>query len=1473
MTKRGLFEKLGAVMLIGFLVGAGLTVLLTYTAEPVEAANTAPFYIASFENSPQGWGMENLWHRAGPSSPLQATDGSWCMWYARSDTWYYNTVEADGTPTRNWGNLTSPMINDMAINSYAYLYFDYFAALETGRDPNGFEDIQVYIKRQNDADWNLIGSLPDSKGQWRTDQMFDISAYTGQLCELRFWFDSRDNISNDFMGWAVDNIRIYNQRQDVSLVFRSSYKTIEKNDLTQNYTWPMLREGYIEFDASEDNVLRGVDLGLEQTDYVVTPGTPVSVKFQIKNLGDSPATCRAGLSIYNRFGVEVFGEVDSYNPGPRGTPGEDTITVNYTWTPMLSDQYVVLPYVVPSGDQFFPDPFDIQPDTHNQYRVLKVYDPLLFEDAENFVVKQVYDSDEEYPNDWIKYYQIISGLSADAYNLTGAGYTNDGDWIDSTSNWHSKGKCLQGGEFYLSAQRFVQRLRTPIIDFSDLYPIYGFENSYGIQYPEVLETDDQGKLKLFMTFFYLYRGASGINDFGDLEIRFMDDGGPWTNWNPVWNTTNESSVSGFDPENKNEWVGDYSRDIPVRVDITSYIPDDKDVSRQVQFRFSMFKRAGALYNGATWWLDDITVGAIVPSSGLTVENSTDSPQIVAKGGTGVFQFNAWNAPSNAWNSLEVIPSFVEPVGDGWLAEALGGSGESLKFSLAANNSRLVVIEATCNNTAINGTYHINVLVRMTAGHDPGILIDEKAITLVMKVGKGNVTVTVENSMAGTTKSVKPGHSVDYEVKVKSDKLSQTVDITLGMSPTHLPAGWTATLAQKSFNDVLTGETRNTTLTVTCPLKDDKLPGDYVLVTLVANNSVLNATGVPEYSNVVVVNTTVDVNYGFNLTVKDAQKSVSVGKSVPFNLYILNWGNVKDNVTLDLISYPAGWSMDVAPGPYVLQPYEETFVTIKAIVPEDEVAGVYQIVINGTSENVPAMVKSLTLNVSVSVYHDVDLVLQVAAGYPELLDLGDSVKYPVKIYNNGTFTDSVNLEIQQYGSDPAYEWATLDPYSVDRVNQSAPNETEVTIDVPDDTAVSMAGLHRFIVYGAAASSADPVVDDSVEVLFWVEEVADVHVEVPSIEQDQDVKRGGWVNYTLQVTNYGNFRDTMVITEDGPEDWDYELEANGFELDPQASRDVMLTVAIPADEESGDYNITITVMSANDVSATHTTWIEGTVTASYGVHVYSDDPSETVDPAETASYVINVKNTGNSQDIFEIELQGAYADWGKLDGNTTRSVQVPAGGEKTVTMTVAAPENALAGSYVIDVIATSTLDSAAVAYFSTTTVVRQVYDLNMVIESEDTQLGKPGDSLNYEVSVENLGNGNDSVRITVDSEHHSWVDIQSIVDLGPFESKTLSFQVKIPDSAEGGNYTFKLTATPGNGTESSVLTEFYVNVEVDEFSIWGLTWQDLLLIAVVVVIIAVVVVFTGKPKAPKGAKAPRPPAERPQPPATDMMGPKI
>ncbi len=177
----------------------------------VQTTSTVYFY-DNMENGTNGWttgvlsgGSDDLWHQTTANS--SSAPHSW---------W----AGLDGQGNYNTGNrinavLVSPSIDlSTAVEPISLLYTESFMTEQ------GWDFCMVEISNDGGASWiplnGLYGHSPNgnSKG-WKITSI-NLNAFAGGIVKLRFHFDTGDAGFNEFPGWFVDDVMIYDHAGTIS---------------------------------------------------------------------------------------------------------------------------------------------------------------------------------------------------------------------------------------------------------------------------------------------------------------------------------------------------------------------------------------------------------------------------------------------------------------------------------------------------------------------------------------------------------------------------------------------------------------------------------------------------------------------------------------------------------------------------------------------------------------------------------------------------------------------------------------------------------------------------------------------------------------------------------------------------------------------------------------------------------------------------------------------------------------------------------------------------------------------------------------------------------------------------------------------------------------------------------------------------------------------------------------------------------
>ncbi|HPO13590.1 MAG TPA: proprotein convertase P-domain-containing protein, partial [Candidatus Hydrogenedentes bacterium] len=197
----------------GEIEGEGeVDVCLESTASP----SGSLLFSADFEDGLDGFEIDNsfgialgLWRRT--DTCIAADPGhssSFVMYFGETSLCSYDYGDAEQ------GVITSPEI-DLTTAITPELRFAYF--LETELSAPGYDYATVEISADGGAfevltDNSLVQETPphlcDPSGAWKQAAL-DLSAYTGSVIRVRFGFNSVDAANNDFDGFAVDDVAVY----------------------------------------------------------------------------------------------------------------------------------------------------------------------------------------------------------------------------------------------------------------------------------------------------------------------------------------------------------------------------------------------------------------------------------------------------------------------------------------------------------------------------------------------------------------------------------------------------------------------------------------------------------------------------------------------------------------------------------------------------------------------------------------------------------------------------------------------------------------------------------------------------------------------------------------------------------------------------------------------------------------------------------------------------------------------------------------------------------------------------------------------------------------------------------------------------------------------------------------------------------------------------------------------------------------
>jgi len=297
----------------------------------------------------------------------------------------------------------------------------------------------------------------------------------------------------------------------------------------------------------------------------------------------------------------------------------------------------------------------------------------------------------------------------------------------------------------------------------------------------------------------------------------------------------------------------------------------------------------------------------------------------------------------------------------------------------------------------------------------------------------------------------------------------------------------------------------------------------------------------------------------------------------------------------------------------------------------------------------------------------------------------------------------------------------------------------------------------------------------------------------------VSTGTRASYTVRVTNTGNDSDTIRLTPSG--DASAILSPSFVSLAAGASRNVTLSVSGVSLISAGEYKVNVTATSQKDSSKTDTITTTTTVQPVYGVTLagVGNITSETSDARNGVSYTLRVTNTGNTSDTFNLTTSG--------DATATLSrttIPLSAGASSVFSITIASDSLTRAGTYNVNVTATSQNDSSKTAAITTRTTILPVYDITLAgVGALTTETSDASEGVSYTLNITNNGNTDDVIDLSTSGTTATLS--QTSISLAVGASTEVILTISGNNLAAAGSYEVKVTATSqGDNTQTAEVT---------------------------------------------------------------------
>ncbi len=555
------------------------------------------------------------------------------------------------------------------------------------------------------------------------------------------------------------------------------------------------------------------------------------------------------------------------------------------------------------------------------------------------------------------------------------------------------------------------------------------------------------------------------------------------------------------------------------------------------------------------------------------------------------------------------------------------------------------------------------------------------------------------------------------------------------------------------------------------------------------------------------------DYDFSMSVDGGSKSGLPEDIVEYPITVINDGDVKQVIKLEIddTSVPDGWEAWLSKSQTKeLRTDDDDLITLYVDIWKWADAGDKAfVVVNAESKEDANVTGSVQTTTTTSQKYKP----RAAAQDPTSQEVvaGETVDFTVTVNNIGNGEDTITITIPEKDDEDYDGWIFVKPNSLTLARNESSNITlRIT---PDSTAT--AGQ-----YGVTIKVCS---DDPDGPTCYTDQVITEVMHKPNLDvfadggKNKDIEAGGMVTYSIELTNKGNDYDDFNITV-VPGAW----QAGGWTatVEPSSVTDLapntplllseVLTVEAPDNASADDKGrIKIKVSSVADPTKFKEVTTTSTVRQEYEptLLIIGDD-TKNVKPEDEVTFDINITNDGNGEDKISLTLTGGNSSWASFSGQSSFTLQRDTTGS-TVVRVSPTKGTTQANNYQIIVKATSedgtTIDTKPIFIN-----VDQVFDVSASVKSGESSLqyADPDTTIEWNITVTNKGNGEDTFRLTLEGAKADWGSIQDQIDLVKDEAMDVILLVNVPEDAVLGDYKIYVLATseedPNNVTGNTSVT---------------------------------------------------------------------
>jgi len=687
------------------------------------------------------------------------------------------------------------------------------------------------------------------------------------------------------------------------------------------------------------------------------------------------------------------------------------------------------------------------------------------------------------------------------------------------------------------------------------------------------------------------------------------------------------------------------------------------------------------------------------------------------------------------------------------------------YNLPANASDTTILTVEVPSATNSGTYRFDVKT-VSAGNSS---VFRTVLNLTIIV---NQLFAVDIEPASLYYSGDPGADVVIDLTVTNTG-SGTDNISMAVPGQY--ASWVA------FNvtTVMLGPGASTTVAATVTPPTGTAAGD---VTITIRGTSRGRVSVYDEASVTFTVTEV---YLPTLTAVEPTINKKPTETAVFTVRLKNDGNIADTIKVNFSSNPRGLASHSLASPFVTLGTGATRTfTVTVTVPANEPVGNLRFVLLASSDNDTAATGTVSLIVVVDPVFGVNLYSYDATASAEPTDT-DTVE--LRVANTGNGADTFTLK----ATGPYYTWVSFESSTV-TVASGGEMLVNMTVTLPDSDKVTT-GTYSIDVI--ATSTADSTATKTLAITVNVLHKEDLVIYASDLIRRRSTDPGGTVTYLITVENLGVKAHVVNMAFTGTNAAWASLNRSLVILQAGSTGEVKVTVDVPDGTSPMVFDLVITGTLDDNEARTDSFTVITTVNKVHGVSVELNDTTVAGAPGEAVTVTLNLNNTGNDADTFDISVD-INDKWVTV---SPASITLAAGANANVSVTIVAPTDPLtpAGINHINVTATSKGNSSVVASDMLEVDVEQVYDVS-IKATPLRQSVDPGTNALYNITIVNEGNGRDIIILSLEGARKAWGKLgMTQVTLEAGEERIIVLTVRIPSNQPVEDASVIVNATSSGG----------------------------------------------------------------------------